>query len=505
MKPSARTRRRTARGSAVGALALVAGVLPGVGSQAQEQQARLTVAYDCALPAGAQPATRRIEAEVSGRFPGAATAEEPVRIGEIRLDAEISLETLEELLPAHTESVTSEAELTVRVAQAESSADARWGGLTSPATPVPKDQDLSLAHRGDVPPVTVEREGQLTFTAGQLALNLTPTVRAEEDATAPPAPAPAALDCRPAPGQDLRLATVRIGGADHGPGASASPTPSPSPGSTGPGKDPDAEDRSARRDGDIDVGTAQLPPAKPCETERPTSDLDRSKLPEPPPGIPVRVSPIGGIHWCAVPVAAANVLKLKGAMAINDPRDGAATVNLLIQKEWAVGPGYNQTRHLGELDLPDATATFLDFDFMPVTAKIEFKSSPMTIVTVQRGSSSPNYATIHLSQTLRMHDVTVNGVPLEVGPHCRTSRPLELELKGKQPEYEVLKGGVLRAKFTIPPFTGCGTGGEDLDPLFTGSISGSGNYLKLIQGAPCLMRPGGQGCVVPPAVPELPK
>ncbi|MET9859319.1 DUF6801 domain-containing protein [Streptomyces smyrnaeus] len=505
MKPSATTRRRTARGSAVGVLALVAGVLPGAGSQAQEQQARLAVAYDCASPSGTRSGTWRVEAEVSGRFPRAAASGEPVRIGPVSAEVDLPHQQLAELLPERTGSVTSEAALTVRVAQADSRADARWDGLKSPATPVPGSGDLSLSHRGEVPPVTVADEGELSFTAGPLALDLTPEVPPAEEPTTLPAPAPVAVECRPADGQDLRLATVRIGGADDGPGASEPATPSRTPGPSKSGERPDDEEGAARRDTDIDVGAAELPPAKPCNKERPTSELDRSKLPEPPPGIPVRVSPIGGIHWCAVPVAVSNVLKLKGGMVINDPRDGATTANLLIQKEWAVGPGYNQLRHLGELELPDATATFLDFDFMPVTAKIEFTSSPMTIVTVQRGSSAPNYATIYVDQTLRMHDVTVNGVPLDVGPNCRTSRPIELVLKGVQPEYEVLKGGILRAKFAIPPFTGCGTGSEDLDPLFTASISGGGNYLKLVQGAPCLMRPNNLGCIAPPKVPELPK
>ncbi|WP_432107997.1 DUF6801 domain-containing protein [Streptomyces sp. AA1529] len=517
MKPSATSRRRTVRASAVGALALVAGVLPGAGSQAQEQRTRLTADYACAFPSG----TRQIEVELSGRFPASATAGQPVRIGEFHADVVLPRQALEKLLPAGTQSVTSEAELTVQVAQGGRSADARWDALRADTTPVPAGQDLTLAHRGTVPPVTAARGGELGFTAGALALDVTPAAQqpdgeqptgektgdgpGEKPATTPPATAPVRIGCRPAEGQELLLAAVRIGGPTDGADTSAPPAPSESPDPSASHERPEDEQDTARRGNGLDVGTAQLPPAKPCEQERPAGELDRSKLPEPPPGIPVRESPIGGIHWCAVPVAVSNVYKLRGAMVINDPRDGATTANLLIQKEWAVGPGYNQLRHLGELDLPDARATFLDFDFMPVSAGIEFTSSPMTIVTVQRGSSAPNYATIYLSQTLRMHDVKVNGVPLDVGPRCRTARPVELELKGKQPEYEVLKGGILRAKFEIPPFTGCGTGGEDLDPLFTASLSGGGNYLKLVQGPPCLMRPGGLGCVAPPKVPELPK
>ncbi|MBC7269927.1 MAG: hypothetical protein H5T76_14660, partial [Streptomyces sp.] len=51
--------------------------------------------------------------------------------------------------------------------------------------------------------------------------------------------------------------------------------------------------------------------------------------------------------------------------------------------------------------------------------------------------------------------------------------------------YQLTSGGPLTGEFTIPAFTGCGTGGEDLDPLLTASVSGPGNYTKQIQGQTC--------------------
>lgn len=92
--------------------------------------------------------------------------------------------------------------------------------------------------------------------------------------------------------------------------------------------------------------------------------------------------------------------------------------------------------------------------------------------------------------SLRIYDVRVNGVPLDVGPNCRTSSPLDVQMKGTKPEYTVNDGGILRGTFKIPPFTGCGVG-EDLDSLFTASISGPDtppyNYIKLVQGRPCIL------------------
>ena len=40
----------------------------------------------------------------------------------------------------------------------------------------------------------------------------------------------------------------------------------------------------------------------------------------------------------------------------------------------------------------------------------------------------------------------------------------------------------LKGKVTIPEFTGCGTQGDDLDPLLNGTISGPGNMLHMTQG-----------------------
>lgn len=505
MKSSARTRRRTARLAAVGAVALLAGALPGAGSQAQEQEAKVTASYACALPKG----TARVEAVLTGNFPESATPEKPLRPGELSAEVKVDRRALADVLPDGTDSVTSEAALTVRVAQGGDSADADWSGLKAPSTPVPESGDLTLAHKGEVPPVTVAAEGDVTFTAGDLALELDPGAAKKQPSEGPstlPADVAPRIVCEAAPDQDLRLATVRVGGGAESPGSPSPSTSEDAPGSSPPeGGEARDKESADRREAGIDVGAEAMPPAKPCEKEKPTAKLDSSKFPVPPPGSTTTVSPLGGIHWCAVPVAVSNVLKLKGGMVINDPRAQAATVNLAIQKEWVNGPddsSYNETRHVGEIDLPDSTAAFLDFDFMPVTAEIEFISSPMTIITVQRSNELPNYATIYMTQTLRMHDVKVNGNPLPVGPDCRTSKPLELELKGKSDEYSVLGGGVLRAKLDIPPFTGCGTGGENLNPLFTASISGGGNYLKMIQGTPCFMQPD-VGCV--PKVPELPK
>lgn len=63
-----------------------------------------------------------------------------------------------------------------------------------------------------------------------------------------------------------------------------------------------------------------------------------------------------------------------------------------------------------------------------------------------------------------------------VGKNCKTSAPVEIPVSG------TMKGGfdpiTLSGNFTIPSFTGCGTGGT-LNKLVTKQVSGPGNTITL--------------------------
>ncbi|CAM5417041.1 hypothetical protein STANM309S_02599 [Streptomyces tanashiensis] len=113
---------------------------------------------------------------------------------------------------------------------------------------------------------------------------------------------------------------------------------------------------------------------------------------------------------------------------------------------------------------------------------------------------------IRVPLVLRVLDVQVNGTRLDVGPSCRTEKPLSspeptpakypgdhLVLLGKgqllngtdATGYLLTSGGPLTGEVTIPAFKDCGAGGENLDRLLTASISGPGNHIKQIQGQTC--------------------
>ncbi len=93
---------------------------------------------------------------------------------------------------------------------------------------------------------------------------------------------------------------------------------------------------------------------------------------------------------------------------------------------------------------------------------------------------------------VRLSDVRVDDVPVEVSDACRTVRPARLDLKGKgagaqkpvpKDSYLVAQGGYLHGNLDIPAFEGCSTGdGDDVSPLLTALASGTSNPLTLAVG-----------------------
>jgi hypothetical protein len=171
----------------------------------------------------------------------------------------------------------------------------------------------------------------------------------------------------------------------------------------------------------------------------------------------------------------------------------------------------------GLAQLPPMRTTFLGFGFQPVSATVTLEQvGPHPVVTLvayaDQGTPGPgavpnqttpfiSVATAHLR--LVVSDVAVNGVPLDVGPSCRTKGTLTTPGNGIDPGALVLvggdapddpepdannpaAGGALAGLASIPPFTGCvSSSGENLDALLTASVSGPRNYVQVDEGTPC--------------------
>ncbi len=109
---------------------------------------------------------------------------------------------------------------------------------------------------------------------------------------------------------------------------------------------------------------------------------------------------------------------------------------------------------------------------------------------------------------VRVLNVKVNGVALPAGAECGTSSPGTAILTNVNPTgqpgrnfWDIFTGGPLSGTISLPHFTRCGSDGDNLDPILDASISGPGNFAKLIQGVPCiLVNPLGSDC--PPEVPK---
>jgi hypothetical protein len=153
--------------------------------------------------------------------------------------------------------------------------------------------------------------------------------------------------------------------------------------------------------------------------------------------------------------------------------------------------------------------TFLGFGFVPIEATLEMiQVGPMNIHT--EGLSVPPFDfTVRAEAHLDIHVISasVNGVPLlNLGDNCHTVTPVNTVLSGGTPDYvNILLGGPLTGTLDIPAFTGCGTT-ENLNPLFTGMVSGPGNTVKVTQGAVCAPVDGFGTCppvpaeITPPAI-----
>lgn len=218
---------------------------------------------------------------------------------------------------------------------------------------------------------------------------------------------------------------------------------------------------------------------------------------------------------CAYAIGYANVAKLGEAALVNTPTQNPAMALLAITRlvfNYSAPPYYVELDEVGNLTLPPASTTFLSYGFMPTTAKMQLIPDG-NLTAVETGQApEPVVTTIYGQQSLRLYDVEVDGTPLDVGSDCRTVSPLQLKLggislatTGNDPDptrdYTINGGGPLsQSDLTIPYFTGCGPGGS-LDPLFDAAVSGPGNSLNLVQGAPCF---SGDGPCTTIQMPELP-
>ena len=469
------TRGPVARTALVGVAVVLAGLIPSSGATAGDKNVDVRLAYTCRFPGAPQNVRVRLQA----LFPAFGTAGAPIRPTGVKLTVTVPRAAVP-AVGAPGATAAGSALLSTTTVQNGVTTDARWPALSVPPTTIPADGALRLPAAGSVPASPFGAAGAVTFTAGELtlAIEAQPTDSTGTSSGGPVVlPARTPVTCAPAAGQNTTLTTI-----------------APAPGS--PGRTPRSH-RSNRPKAAVDT----------CPL-MPTGDLDRSKLPTPPPNSTILEPPVQS-PGCAYAAGFSNVQKLNGAALINDTKADPVLTNVAVGKRVVLNPlaNYGEQDSIADFDPPPAKATFLTFGFMPTTATMDLTPLRlMTIVSVSQVHTpfdKPFKTTIYASLSLRLYDVSVNGTPLDVGPQCRATQPLDLELVGWDysklpgqgngiPQYSLQSGGVLTGTLEIPSFTGCGVG-EDLDPLLTSSISGKGNLVKFTQGKLCTPT-SGQNC-----------
>jgi hypothetical protein len=492
--------RRGVKVGTAGVVLAASGLLAsGATASAGVQAIHPSLSYACSFPSG----SRVVTVQVAATFPASATAGQPIQPTGAQIALTLPHATVSYLNSLSAATVKLSAALRVNVSEGTTSATAAWQNFAAPAAHIRSGRGLPLTASGTVPSATVAADGNAAFTAANLSLLLTP----DQASGQPTTPPNILIGCTLEHDQDGTLATIPVTGSatSHSGGISV--------GSQGGG----ARERSGTGD-----ATEYSCPGLPAK-----GIANNPSLPQPPQPPKKHLTynfPQGG---CAYVAGFSDVKKLNEAALIGpgfadlwvgyviylvNPPNSCANhkphSDCLRKQNYAqvdtAGELYDQGKHV----FPPATATLLGFGFMPVTATLQLTE----VGTLNAYAVGPEQApdcppknigcqttitTLYSRVVLRVYNVKVNGVPLNVGPSCQTS-PFVLTLVGKTPYYQVDAGGELTGSLTIPAFSGCGVG-ENLDSIFTASVSGSGNDVLLTQSPPCLESSG--VCPAPPCKP----
>ncbi|MET7597087.1 DUF6801 domain-containing protein [Streptomyces sp. NPDC005496] len=477
------------RRATVATFVVLAAMVPAGAVVAAGQTVDVSLPYTCGLPSGKVDAAVR----VSASLPARAGVGRAIRATDVETAVELPEEAVKELLGSEAGAVSVATRLTVDVAQGDSTARALWRGSAEPQ-PVPAAGPLTLTTTGDVPTVTGQSDGDLTFTAGALGLDLAPTGTAPDSE-----PASLTLECEPGEDAATLLATVSVGNGTGAPGgsptasSSVAPSKAPDRGTATPGG---GKDHRAPKVGDRpSAGADDRPAAPPCKYDE--------GYPAGPMSLNAYVTGYSNVRKqnAAALITPFCTLLEQGSPEFEPYPDWSGGVI----RQHSTGDLYNN----GRKESMPFKATFLTFRFMPAEATMVLEQAgPLTVDSLGATdfvfTSTDTYIRVPL--VLRVVKLVVDGTPLDVGPACRTSGPLKspepdsaafpgdhlvLHGRGEQNSgepatgYQLLSGGPLTGEVTIPAFRGCDNAGENLDRLFTAAVSGPGNYIKQIQGQTC--------------------
>jgi len=125
----------------------------------------------------------------------------------------------------------------------------------------------------------------------------------------------------------------------------------------------------------------------------------------------------------------------------------------------------------GDLSLPNTSASFTLFGFIPGMAKIQL--IPVGHVT---GTFSGGVVKADAMETIRITDLSIFGLPIvRNSMTCQTKTPADIPLMSG-PNFNVQTGGMLTGTYTIPALRGCGL---FFTPFISAFASGPGNTISV--------------------------
>ncbi|XKK59461.1 hypothetical protein HFP71_25930 [Streptomyces sp. ARC32] len=511
-----------ARTTSIAAFVVLAALVPTTASATGTQEVEAELPYVCALPSGQLPATVRISAD----FPERSEVGEAFTPSGVTTTIELPEEAVADLVAREAAEVRAATRLDVGVAQNAATAAATWRG-SADRVALPESGPLTLVATGDVPSVAGRGDGDLTFSAGALAVDLA-LEAADPAATAHTGDAPGTgsgtgtstgsgtgsgsgsltVDCalaEDAPDQGL-LATVPVGTDGPGPPGSPSSTePAGTPGAPGKGERDAQGEQQRERQSERSPKVLENAPGTAVDRDAPPCLFDEGH-PATDASLTAYITGYSNVNkQKAASYLPPSCMLIEQGLPVAGPPDPEAIIFDTVS--WA------DFSYQGRRQTPPFRSTFLSFDFVPVTATMVLEQTgPVRIDSRLKFYFLTGLTTmdtyVRAPLVLHVTSLEANGTPLDVGPECRTERPLtsvdpdpvnhpgdHLLLYGRGEQlpaqdvtgYKLLSGGVLTGRAAIPAFTGCGTDGEDLDRLLTASVSGPGNYIKQVQGQTCAL------------------
>jgi hypothetical protein len=463
------------------------------------------------FPSGAHPVT----VGVTAGLPVVAATGKPIQPTGVKLAMTLPSAAISALAGLRSATMSAATRLTVSASEGTHGTSLLWPGVTRRPVRPPASGPLTLTATGTVPSLTALSPGEVILTAAGLSVTFT------GGKAATPAPGPATPATPPA----TPAGTTNPGGPNAG-GQAATPVPG------GPAQRPLrvtcalAPGQHAALGGVLITGKAR-------PGGRRNAALSKGKCPKLPKGLkfnprfplpPIIHAPgTLKLHFpeqgCAFTAGYADARKLKGAVFLNQV---LTNVDQTVREIVNFNPNVNYAdldniavlNFHGKREFPPATATFLTFGFVPTTATVELlEHGTINIYAIGPavpGACKPNKfqdcitrATVNsrLSVHIIRGSVTVNGVPLDVGPNCGTPAfdAIVVGISASNPPYSLDFGGPLTGEVNIPKFRHCGVT-ENLDPIFDAAISGPRNFNLLTQGVLCSVS-NGSGCKPPTGTP----